>query len=249
METRIRRAKAGLPGVLRKGRRWLAGKYREVPLLAASLRRRFDGGPARGVRPENIVWIFGSGRSGSTWLRSMMGDPSRHLVWEEPMVGQLFGDFHRRAEKDNLAPPDFVMADATRRGWIRSIRNFVLDGARYSRPRLGPDDYLIIKEPNGSVGAPLLMEALPESRMILLIRDPRDVVASSSTQPVREAGSTSARTRADGSVIRCRTKTPTRSPGAGRTSTCNTRGTPRWPTTPTEVRKSWSATKTSGQTL
>ena len=28
----IRKTKAGLPGVLRKGRRWLAGKYREVPL-------------------------------------------------------------------------------------------------------------------------------------------------------------------------------------------------------------------------
>jgi hypothetical protein len=108
----------------------------------------------------------------------MMGDPSRHLVWEEPMVGQLFGNFHRRAEKANLVRPDFVMADATRRGWIHSIRNFVLDGARYARPRLGPDHYLVVKEPNGSVGAPLLMEALPESRMILLIRDPRDVVSS-----------------------------------------------------------------------
>jgi hypothetical protein len=46
-------------------------------------------------------------------------------------------------------------------------------------PTLSEDDYLIIKEPNGSMGAPLLMEALPESRMILLVRDPRDVVASS----------------------------------------------------------------------
>ena len=55
LETRIRKTKVGLPGVLRKGRRWLAGKYREVPLLAASLRRRFDGGPVSGVRPENIV--------------------------------------------------------------------------------------------------------------------------------------------------------------------------------------------------
>jgi Sulfotransferase family len=70
------------------------------------------------------------------------------------------------------------MADATRRGWIHSIRNFVLDGAKYARPRLGPDHYLVVKEPNGSVGAPLLMEALPESRLILLIRDPRDVVSS-----------------------------------------------------------------------
>jgi hypothetical protein len=38
--------------------------------------------------------------------------------------------------------------------------------------------YLVIKEPHGAQGAPLLMEALPESRMILLVRDPRDVVAS-----------------------------------------------------------------------
>ena len=178
MDTRIRGAMERIPRALRRGRRWLAGKYREVPLRAAGLRRSVPGGPVSGVRPENIVWIFGSGRSGSTWLRSMMGDPSRHLVWEEPMVGQLFGNFHRRAEKANLIRPDFVMADATRRGWIHSIRNFVLDGARYARPRLGPDHYLVVKEPNGSVGAPLLMEALPESRMILLIRDPRDVVSS-----------------------------------------------------------------------
>jgi hypothetical protein len=130
------------------------------------------------IDPTRMVWIFGSGRSGSTWLRSMMGELEDAGVWEEPMVGRLFGEFYSRAPKDNLRSADFVMGDPIRRGWIRSIRNFVLDGASYSNPRLGSGEYLIIKEPNGSVGAPLLMEALPESRMILLVRDPRDVVAS-----------------------------------------------------------------------
>lgn len=133
-----------------------------------------DGGPD----PGRMVWIFGSGRSGSTWLRSMMVELGGARVWEEPMVGRLFGEFYARAPKDNLRSADFVMGDPIRRGWISSIRNFVLDGARYSNPRLGAGEYLVIKEPNGSVGAPLLMEALPESRMILLLRDPRDVVAS-----------------------------------------------------------------------
>jgi hypothetical protein len=128
--------------------------------------------------PARMVWIFGSGRSGSTWLRSMMGELPDAGVWEEPMVGRLFGEFYSRAPRDNLRSADFVMGDPIRRGWIRSIRNFVLDGALYSNPRLGSGGYLIIKEPNGSVGAPLLMEALPESRMILLVRDPRDVIAS-----------------------------------------------------------------------
>ncbi len=130
------------------------------------------------IDPARMVWIFGSGRSGSTWLRSMMGELDDAGVWEEPMVGRLFGEFYSRAPKDNLRSADFVMGDPIRRGWIRSIRNFVLDGALYSNPRLRSGEYLVIKEPNGSVGAPLIMEALPESRMILLVRDPRDVVAS-----------------------------------------------------------------------
>ena len=44
-----------------------------------------------------------------------------------------------------------------------------------------------MKEPDGAVGAQLMMEALPESRMVLLVRDPRDV-ASSALDATKEGG-------------------------------------------------------------
>jgi hypothetical protein len=131
------------------------------------------------IRPENIVWIFGSGRSGSTWLSSMLGDVDGHALWGEPWVGTLFGNYYYRGvDKGKHQAPHFIMGPH-RETWLGSIRNFVLDSARAIFPGLSKDGFLIIKEPNGSVGAPLLMEALPESRMVLLTRDPRDVVASS----------------------------------------------------------------------
>jgi hypothetical protein len=175
----LRRA-AGRSRTLKQGYHWLANKYRQFLPEAARLRATLGGkdvGDTR-VKPDNIVWIFGSGRSGSTWLRSMMEELDRHQLWEEPMVGKLFGEFYNRTMESELHRPDFIMANATRKGWIRSIRDFVLDCASYTHPGLGADDYLVVKEPNGSMGAHLLMEALPESRMILLVRDPRDIVSS-----------------------------------------------------------------------
>jgi hypothetical protein len=164
--------------MLRQTHHLLVSGRQRVRFEIAELRVRESGSRGGGVNPENMIWIFGSGRSGSTWLRGMMEELSNHRVWEEPMVGRLFGDFYARAPKENLRSADFIMGAPIRKGWMRSIRSFVLDGAVYSNPGLEAGDYLVIKEPNGSIGAPLLMEALPESRMILLVRDPRDVVAS-----------------------------------------------------------------------
>ena len=153
-------------------------------MAAASVKSSQLGRPgpdpgAEGVNAANLVWIFCVARSGSTWLAGMMGELSGHKVWKEPRVGHLFGEFYANTPRAKTESANFIMGEPTRGAWISSIRNFVLVGARHAFPRLGPEDYLVIKEPGGGVGAPFLMEALPESRMVLLVRDPRDVVSSS----------------------------------------------------------------------
>jgi hypothetical protein len=163
---------------------------RSIYFRAAGLRHRarlrgarLRGGPegnerTTGINPENVVWIFCTARSGSTWLRSMLGDLLDGEVWEEPKVGRLFGEFYARAKPTQLGRTNYVLGDPTREAWTKALRDFVLRTAWASHPTVTPERYLIVKEPGGAVGAPLLMAALPESRMVLLVRDPRDFAAS-----------------------------------------------------------------------
>ncbi len=151
--------------------------WRCVLRKGESLRSRALGS-SRGVGPENIVWIFGTGRSGSTWLGSIMGDLDGCAMWNEPLVGNLFGNFHYFRVGDRKTGRQYILGEPYKQTWLGPMRDLVLGGAAARFPEVIGGGYLIIKEPNGSIGAPLLMEALPESRMIFLIRDPRDVVAS-----------------------------------------------------------------------
>jgi hypothetical protein len=133
---------------------------------------------ATGVNPENVIWIFCTARSGSTWIRTMLDDLLDGEVWEEPKVGRLFGEFYARAKPTQLGRTNYVLGEPTREAWTGALRDFVLRTAWASHPSVTPERYLIVKEPGGAVGAPLLMAALPESRMVLLVRDPRDFAAS-----------------------------------------------------------------------
>jgi hypothetical protein len=163
---------------LKKLRERLEEKERELANLRRLLARRDAGSEIAGVRPENIVWIFCTARSGSTWLASMMTDINGYTLWHEPLVGELFGNlYYVRGSDAHRRSAHFILG-RHRDAWLGSIRSFVLDGATARFPEAVDGGYVVVKEPNGSIGAPLLMEAISESRMILLIRDPRDVVAS-----------------------------------------------------------------------
>jgi hypothetical protein len=144
----------------------------------AGLRQRLAAPRAGGVDPGNVVWIFCSNRSGSTWLSQVMGEIEGHEVWNEPLVGKLFGDLYYVGAAGHQNVKQYILGDYHKGSWLDSIQAFVLSEAGARFPGVAESGYLIIKEPNGSIGAPLLAEAMPASRVIFLVRDPRDVAAS-----------------------------------------------------------------------
>lgn len=153
-----------LKKAVRRGRR-----FAQDVRMAANVR-------SGGIKPKDFIWIFGAGRTGSTWLAAMMEDIEGYTVWFEPRVGLVFDP--KRLQADRNRGRDFIFSPHYKKVWLRSIKNFVLDAANARFPQAAGKDYLVIKEPGGSPGAPWLMEAMPEGRMVLLIRDPRDIAAS-----------------------------------------------------------------------
>jgi hypothetical protein len=153
---------------------------RELGELRTRFAESVHGNEQHRIDPANVIWILGTGRTGSTWLAFMMEELESYTVWREPYVGQLFGQFYDSwVGKKHFETKHLILGRRYKESWLKSIRSFILNEATVRFPAVLDAGYLVIKEPNGSIGAPLLLEALPESRMIFLIRDPRDVMASS----------------------------------------------------------------------
>ena len=191
--TRVRSALAGGQQQRRRQAKLPADEVQRLREENARLRARLltvEGGTAGDgrVRAQDVVWILGSGRTGSSWLSFMMGEMPRHARWNEPLVGYLFAHAYYERGEHRLDERYFVLGDDYKDTWLGALRSLVLEGAAARFPEAVADPegeeggtaggYVVIKEPHGSRGASFLSEALPESRMILLVRDPRDVVAS-----------------------------------------------------------------------
>ena len=197
------------------------------PLLGGRTDQAETALPNRDREPESdqlgrlesrLVWMWGSPRSGSTWLLQLLShpldpDPEEVLGFRVPAadrdrsfdsvpVDETFISNHlapaladpRMVEGrwvpgtiNNLlaGKPAYAFSDAYRHAWEPAVKQFalhrlqaVVEQARAEGLKLEPDHRVVIKETNGSHAADLVMRVLPASRLLLLIRDGRDVVDS-----------------------------------------------------------------------
>jgi LPS sulfotransferase NodH len=143
---------------------------------------------------RRLVWMFGSPRSGSTWLLNILRAMPGVAGIDEPNIGlhlaPLVSDvFASPAASTPLAAfrvndvrgsnPDYFFAEGYASLWRAPLRRLLLERLgvhlRESNPR---GRWCIVKEPNGSQAADLVLDLLPRSRLLFVLRDGRDVVDS-----------------------------------------------------------------------
>ncbi|MCW2990501.1 MAG: sulfotransferase, partial [Solirubrobacterales bacterium] len=147
---------------------------------------------------ERVVWLLGSPRSGSTWLLYLLAEHRAILPVNEPLIGFYLGPFMsdlpamsaKDMDLDNFTlrrvhrekRPHFFaeeFADVWLPGLARMLRErFHAQAVRHPVGVPLEETFVVVKEPNGSQSADVLMRAMPGSRLLFLLRDGRDVVDS-----------------------------------------------------------------------
>jgi hypothetical protein len=145
-------------------------------------------------REDRLTWIFGSSRSGSTWLLRMMAAFDGVVPIDDPHLGHHLGVWRPISLAWATAehPPDlttldrvkhdkdsYFFSDCYRGAWEPALRRLIVDrfDAQVEATSGTPDPVVVVKEP-GSHVADTLVTLFPSSRLIFLLRDGRDVVDS-----------------------------------------------------------------------
>jgi hypothetical protein len=145
---------------------------------------------------DRLVWIFGSSRSGSTWLLRMLSELDGAIPIDDPHLGHHLGVWRpiplawATADRDpeltilneiKREKPSYFFSDRYRDVWAPALRELIVSRfdaqARDTSMEPEAEPLVIVKEP-GSHIADLLMSLFDGSRMIFLLRDGRDVVDS-----------------------------------------------------------------------
>ncbi len=124
---------------------------------------------------EQTAWIIGCGRTGSTWLAEMLGDLPGIRRWHEPYFGRFFRHLSEQP-KDTERRGSFFFR-RHQQIWLDGLRDLFYSMVRDRYPQFGRHA-LVVKEVNTPEMYPWLRAVFPSTRLILLLRDPFDVLDS-----------------------------------------------------------------------
>jgi hypothetical protein len=106
----------------------------------------------------------------------MLAELPGAALWMEPNFGRALA-ITNRPENAYEHSPLYALAGAPEH-WIPAVRAFILAAGRARYPDHRRGDPLILKDQNSGEHIGRVLQAVPESRVIVLVRDPRDVMAS-----------------------------------------------------------------------
>jgi hypothetical protein len=149
------------------------------------------------MQENRLAWIFGSSRSGSTWLLKMLSDLEGVVPVDDPHLGHHLGVWRpiplawaacddppelKTLLEVKAEEPGYFFAERHRDAWSEPLRQLITARFEAQAADAGVEDpagaaAFVIKEP-GSHVAPFLTGLFPDSKVIFLLRDGRDVVDS-----------------------------------------------------------------------
>jgi LPS sulfotransferase NodH len=138
---------------------------------------------------HNLIFIVGSPRSGTTWLQRLLASHSKIRTGQESKlfrwyIGPQLQMWRMETERE-LDP-----RTATGRGgtglscyfqeeqFFRILKNYTIQLLEPMIGDLKPGELFVEKTPSHALCVTQIKNLLPESRIIHVLRDPRDVVAS-----------------------------------------------------------------------
>ncbi|UCC29806.1 MAG: sulfotransferase [Phycisphaerales bacterium] len=131
---------------------------------------------------SSLVFIVGSPRSGTTYLQRLLASHEMILTGQESNVFQYAGPLLRRWHAEGR--------QADGRGgvglgcyfeeqeFLQLLKGFLRELLQPMIGKLNPGMLFVEKTPQHAVFLPEIIELLPACRIIHMVRDPRDVVAS-----------------------------------------------------------------------
>jgi hypothetical protein len=140
--------------------------------------------PGPSYSGHDLVFVVGCPRSGTTWVQHLLASHPQVVTGQESdvfdlYVGPQLRTWRRELEDARDGRGGLGMACYLREDeFLEALRTYMLSLLRPMLDALSPGQVFVEKTPSHVIYLPEIVELLPQARVVHVLRDARDVVAS-----------------------------------------------------------------------